>query len=117
MCDVANRINARHASGAPSNDFATAGVAVHQQPAKDILGFSNLQNHGDRVSASIMNRNWPHLFVRELPGVVVTPSVARSMLNCAFGTDGYTSGRYSCAPGQHNCLPGCYTSGGCSRSS
>ena len=43
MCDIANRINARHASGAPSNDFAAAGVAVHQQPAKDILGFSNLQ--------------------------------------------------------------------------
>ena len=38
MCDVANRINARHASGAPSNDFAAAGVAVHQQPAKDVLG-------------------------------------------------------------------------------
>ena len=46
MCDVANRINARHASGAPSNDFAAAGVAVHQQPAKDILGFSNLQGSG-----------------------------------------------------------------------
>ena len=54
MCDVANRINARHASGAPSNDFGAAGVAVHQQPAKDILGFSNLR-------ASVMNRAWPHL--------------------------------------------------------
>ena len=30
------------------------------------------------------------------------------MLSCAFGTDGYTSGRYNCAPGQRNCLPGCY---------
>ena len=116
MCDVANRINARHASGAPSNDFAAAGVAVHQQPAKDILGFSNLQNHGDRVSASVMNHAWPHLFVRELPGVVVAPRVAATMLNCAFGTDGYTSGRYNCAPGQRNCLPGFYTSGGCSNS-
>ena len=116
MCDVANRINARHASGAPSNNFAAAGVAVHQQPAKDILGFSNLQNHGDRVSASVMNSAWPHLFVRELPGVVVAPRVAATMLNCAFGTDGYTSGRYNCAPGQRNCLPGCYTSGGCSNS-
>ena len=62
---------------------------------------------GDRMSASIINAQLPHLFSDVAAGFIINP---QAKMLCSFPKDGGTMS-YTCTADEPGCVPGCYGAG------
>ena len=123
-------LNARYLYGQSSNDTAAAGILIHQLDGIDLgnlrdefgrlkkpwmpcpqTGMTWCSDIGDRMSASIINAQLPHLFSDVAAGFIINP---RAEMLCSFPKDGGTM-PYTCTVDERGdeagCVPGCYGAG------
>lgn len=119
--EVVAGLNARFATGHPSNDLAAAGVflrgaddAVDTYSDTPWAGRESIKewfrgNAGDRISGSIINRRAPFYYRGSGALLAVRPEVVARAFMCAFHTDA-SSYNSKCEPpgASAECLPGCY---------
>jgi hypothetical protein len=112
-------LNGRFASGAPSNDLATAGVLVRVLDGEERTDAPWEGDPGKReadfASASIVNRRHPDVYEcltcpvgkRRMPGFVLSSSAAtQERLSCSYFKDGGTLSM-QCNHRDPLCRPGC----------
>ena len=119
-------LNARYLYGQSSNDVAAAGILIHQLDGIDLgdlrddfgrpkkpwmpcpaTGMTWCSDIGDRMSASIINAQLPHLFSDVAAGFIINP---QAKMLCSFPKDGGTMS-YTCTADEPGCVPGCYGAG------
>lgn len=128
-------INERFRVGTPSNDLSIAGVLIHQldgteakrepwrpcttaSPFKHATMPPSLMKHriplfsqrcaGDRISASIVSAQMPHVYDPSGPGIIISPSHAHIL--CSYAGDGLSRAKTcSSLETSGRCIPGCYS--------
>lgn len=123
-------LNARYLHGQSSNDTAAAGILIHQLDGIDLgnlrddfgrlkkpwmpcpqTGMTWCSDIGDRMSASIINAQLPHLFSDVAAGFIIN---SQAEMLCSFPKDGGTM-PYTCTVDERGdesgCVPGCYGPG------
>lgn len=119
-------LNLRFAGASATNDLADAGVLVHQfdNTEADVTAQQSLNGRGsagaaepwmpcpaeawcgkfgDRLSASLISPQMPHLFSRHA-GYILSPSV---QMSCSYFSDGGTMEKQCREGAPAGCVPGC----------
>ena len=109
-----DQIHLRYWKAEPSSNFSENGVLAHQidwissrQRDEWDRAESGGDSLGDRMSASLFNLRWHHIYNWRLPGWIVAPAAAQQIVSCVYGADGASISRTCDPPGKGDgCLPG-----------
>ena len=91
--DRLDSIHLRYWKAEPSSNFSENGVLAHQidwissrQRDEWDRAESGGDSLGDRMSASLFNLRWHHIYNWRLPGWIVAPAAAQQIVSCVYAT-------------------------------